>query len=93
VQRLLELEGLGLERGEAVGAVVDREPQAVELRGVAELGVAELGGEELGVALLQAEQVEVVPVDEGADLCTGRVLPEVVADDFNGCASLRLGAF
>jgi hypothetical protein len=42
---------------------------------------AELLGERGGIHLLQADQVEVMPVDQREELADGLVLLEVVAED------------
>ena len=83
VQRLLQPDRADVSQPERVAPVVEREPEPVPLGRVGERESADLTGQGSHIALLQAQQIRLVLVDELFELFGGAMLAQVVRDDLH----------
>lgn len=66
MKRFLERIGIGLDRREPFGSVVDRQAEPVPAGGIGQVKRAERRGQFVGVAFLQAQRINVEAVRKAA---------------------------
>ena len=81
MQGFLERERLCLHRLVAIATVVDRKTEAIALGRIGKMQGADLSGNVECVALLQTDEIWLVPCSQSRELTDRSVLAKVVADD------------